>query len=602
MTSAETDPKTASEKRSLKSSPSSWEEARQTRRTRLSSHDNNTLKQCVTGTRWFENFARTSDSRTEAGSASITAAALPSILGRDASGGADATDGTVYSLSPITYSGDGDVTSGNDSVNGNWSYTYDGFNRLASASKSGLSLTFAYDRFGNRWQQNSSGQGSVSLSFDGANRITNLGYVYDAAGNLLMDNVNCYSYDAENRLVAVAPETSPGSDVCGAVTMTYLYDPDGRRVAKLQNGSIVKQYYYDAAGQMIEAADGSGSVLRAEFYAGSRHLATWTANATYFNHADWLGTERLRTFGSGSKIGEACEQITSLPYGDGEATQSENGGCGDPSPNHFTGKERDSESNLDYFGARYNSSSAGRFTSPDPLLSSGQPWNPQTWDRYTYALNNPLAITDPTGLYNLVNTCAQDDKKCNKRFRSYARDLRNELKDLQKDADKMKGGTEKSRLEAALGALGTENDKNNVNLSFGPLPGNAAGDTQTNYDSKSGGLTFDVTLDPTKNADIGWGVNAAHEGTHVADISDPRYANSATTLSQFQLEYRGYETSAWAARALGASNWAPGGNVIWNESWKAQDRQTLMDRGITREVTGPEYGHKETIPHNPWPN
>ena len=58
----------------------------------------------------------------------------------------------------------------------------------------------------------------------------------------------------------------------------------------------------------------------------------------------------------------------------------------------FTGKERDSESGLDNFGARYISSTMGRFMSPDPFLNSGRPENPQTWNRYTYALNNPLTI------------------------------------------------------------------------------------------------------------------------------------------------------------------------------------------------------------------
>jgi RHS repeat-associated protein len=65
----------------------------------------------------------------------------------------------------------------------------------------------------------------------------------------------------------------------------------------------------------------------------------------------------------------------------------------------YTGKERDTESGLDYFGARYYSSNTGRFMSPDPL----GPWvadatNPQTWNMYSYALNNPLTNIDPSGL------------------------------------------------------------------------------------------------------------------------------------------------------------------------------------------------------------
>ncbi len=60
----------------------------------------------------------------------------------------------------------------------------------------------------------------------------------------------------------------------------------------------------------------------------------------------------------------------------------------------FTGKERDAESGLDNFGARYFGSSMGRFMSPDPL--GGDMTNPQSLNRYAYALNNPLRYTDPT--------------------------------------------------------------------------------------------------------------------------------------------------------------------------------------------------------------
>lgn len=61
----------------------------------------------------------------------------------------------------------------------------------------------------------------------------------------------------------------------------------------------------------------------------------------------------------------------------------------------FTGKERDAESGLDYFIARYYSSIHGRFTSADPLMASGRANAPQTWNRYNYALNNPLKYVNP---------------------------------------------------------------------------------------------------------------------------------------------------------------------------------------------------------------
>jgi RHS repeat-associated protein len=64
-----------------------------------------------------------------------------------------------------------------------------------------------------------------------------------------------------------------------------------------------------------------------------------------------------------------------------------------------TGKERDSESGLDNFGARFNASSMGRFMSPDPSNLSVDFWLPQTWNRYSYALNNPLAFVDQNGMW-----------------------------------------------------------------------------------------------------------------------------------------------------------------------------------------------------------
>ena len=66
----------------------------------------------------------------------------------------------------------------------------------------------------------------------------------------------------------------------------------------------------------------------------------------------------------------------------------------------FTGKERDAESGLDYFGARYYASSMGRWMSPDPSrLYYADPENPQSLNLYSYILNNPLKNVDPNGLY-----------------------------------------------------------------------------------------------------------------------------------------------------------------------------------------------------------
>jgi RHS repeat-associated protein len=64
---------------------------------------------------------------------------------------------------------------------------------------------------------------------------------------------------------------------------------------------------------------------------------------------------------------------------------------------HFTGYERDNETGLDYAHARYYANTQGRFTGADPV--SGTVSNPQSWNGYTYTLNNPVNLTDPTGMF-----------------------------------------------------------------------------------------------------------------------------------------------------------------------------------------------------------
>jgi RHS repeat-associated protein len=79
----------------------------------------------------------------------------------------------------------------------------------------------------------------------------------------------------------------------------------------------------------------------------------------------------------------------------------------------FTGKERDSESGLDYFGARFYGSNTGRFMSPDLPFYDGDLGNPQKLNLYTYGGNNPLNSIDPDGHFYVVCTSNQQGvRKC----------------------------------------------------------------------------------------------------------------------------------------------------------------------------------------------
>jgi RHS repeat-associated protein len=160
-------------------------------------------------------------------------------------------------------------------------------------------------------------------------------------------------------------------------------------------------------GEQLDEMNATGAVF-SNVFANGQLLATYqfpTANWTFALN-DWLGTKRVVANADGTQ-GETC---TGLPFGDGlnctdTGDPSPQHFTGDPSPQHFTGKERDIESNNDYFGARYYSNNTGRFLSPDwsatlaavPYAKLG---NPQTLNLYSYVGNNPLSAVDPDGHQN----------------------------------------------------------------------------------------------------------------------------------------------------------------------------------------------------------
>jgi len=298
---------------------------------------------------------------------------------------------TRYSFSIGMFAPNGDILAANDSANGNWIYAYDPFNRLLSSNTTGQAYTYDYDRFGNRWHQN--GPHSSQLGFDANNHIVaGSGVTYDVSGNVTADGSHNYTYDAEGRIATVD----------GGATASYVYDAEGRRARKTIASAGSVDYLYDLDGHQVAEVGAAGVFNRGELYAGNRHLATYTAGqsgSTFFTNSDWLGTERART----DMTASTCESIASLPFGDGQTITTT---CTDVSPMHFTGKERDSESGLDNFGARHNSSSMGRFMAPDPM--GGHLEDPQTLNRYSYVRNNPLNLTDPTGL-DFYLKCTDDE-------------------------------------------------------------------------------------------------------------------------------------------------------------------------------------------------
>ncbi len=125
-------------------------------------------------------------------------------------------------------------------------------------------------------------------------------------------------------------------------------------------------------------------------------LAVNSGRVEYYHH-DALGNVRVVT----NETGQVLERHDYLPFGE-ECTVGACAAAGPSTetglPRGFTGKERDKEPGLDYFGARYYASRVGRFISIDPYLNiPASLLEPQRWNRYAYVTNNPMRFTDPDG-------------------------------------------------------------------------------------------------------------------------------------------------------------------------------------------------------------
>jgi RHS repeat-associated protein len=326
------------------------------------------------------------------------------------------------------------------SVSGTIQYTqtfqYDPLNRLRYAVEHNNGAyndaarawyqTFDYNRYGNRGINVANTSDNVDAAnsalqladfSEANNRITRAGFVYDAAGNLIAEPGKSYTYDAENRTVR--------ADLAGGVTSQYVYDGNGRRVKKIVGG-VATRFEYGASGELItERNDSNSNVIKDYFYKGGELLATSkVGNSGEYEYAtaDHLGTPRSWTGPDGNLIAGGRHDY--CPFGEelfagvgirtteqGYTTHTQQDG----QRKQFTSKERDAETGLDYFPARYYSNVQGRFTSPDEFIGGPEElfWfdgkighnptfyaelgEPQSLNKYAYCLNNPLRYTDPDG-------------------------------------------------------------------------------------------------------------------------------------------------------------------------------------------------------------
>jgi RHS repeat-associated protein len=307
------------------------------------------------------------------------------------------TSSAPASIVNLTYTYGGTSNNGNiitaGYVGGGLSYTqtftYDALNRLETAqeTKAGdlsWEQTFSYDRYGNRAEVIN---GSPNMTFTAANKI--VGRSYDLAGNQLTDGNHSYTYDAENHIKSVDGDAA------------YVYDGEGQRVRKLVGENL--RMVYGIGGGLIAEFDGASGSLKKEYIYGASGLAATIEPVvgTQYTTADHLGSPRIMT----NSTGAVASRHDYQPFGEelfaGVGSRTIAQKYSNPTEGlrqRFTGKERDNETDLDYYGARYYASMQGRFTSCDPIKATREYIvNPQKWNLYIFASNSPLTLIDPTG-------------------------------------------------------------------------------------------------------------------------------------------------------------------------------------------------------------
>ncbi|MFE4603586.1 RHS repeat-associated core domain-containing protein [Kitasatospora indigofera] len=270
-------------------------------------------------------------------------------------------------------------------------YGYTALEQVASTTSGGTTVGYAYDAGKNPTMASGSGQ-----AFDIANRLcwtlpgaTSAAdcahaptgattYTYDARGNRTgaqpaTGGSSTYSYNQGNQLTAY---TGPGGNAA------YGYDSRGLRASKT-TGAVTQQFTWDDKPVSDLLSDGVTSYLYGPDGAPVEQISA--GSSQWYFHDSQASTRALLD-SSGSLVGAYAYD----PFG---RVTAKTGTAA--TPLQFGSGYTDSESGLVYLRARYYDPVTLQFLSVDPLVGS-------TRSAYTYAENNPLAMSDPTGLLCLA--------------------------------------------------------------------------------------------------------------------------------------------------------------------------------------------------------
>ena len=283
------------------------------------------------------------------------------------------------------YDGAGDVWKiGTDT------YLYDLVTRLKEGNVGSVAQKqcAVFDAFGNILGLSQIASGGTcpttgSYSLDSSTNRFLLPVTYDAAGNETYRGGTTYTFDKWSQM---ATATGTG------INRAYLYTADGERIAERDNAAgTITVTVRDLSNKVLRIfakTSGVWSWSKDYVYRDGSPLASVESTGTKHFHLDHLGTVR-RITGTGTPAAVLASHDY-YPFGL-EATSP----AQDTERMKYTGHERDGATALDYMHARHYNFVVGRFLTVDS--GNGTPEDPQTWNRYAYARNNPGIFRDPDG-------------------------------------------------------------------------------------------------------------------------------------------------------------------------------------------------------------
>jgi RHS repeat-associated protein len=222
-------------------------------------------------------------------------------------------------------------------------------------------------------------------------------YRYDAHGNMTaMPHLTAMDWDFRDQLRRV--------DLGGDGTAYYVYDASGERVRKVvekNGGALIEERITLGGFEIFRRRNAAGITLEREtLHVMDDHqrialVDTRTQGAEADVPAQLIRYQLCNHLGSATLEVENAAQIVSYeeyyPYGSTSYQAGRTAAEVSLKRYRYTGKERDEESGLYYYGARYYAAWLGRWTSHDPLWKSSQD------NGYAYCKGRPIVMTDPDG-------------------------------------------------------------------------------------------------------------------------------------------------------------------------------------------------------------